>query len=194
MGSFPVIGIANRRTCSAVEDCFQVADQLSKRGIFEVRKPLLAAQQYLMSDTLADDVLYLTALLAEDQSMVVPRLSGIIPDCGAWIRSRSYVQPGTARFVFEFPRDICVEIYSALVSVGLQLTATSHLLLTELCRCTPHIFDLPSRQLPAVDVATLDAATRYICSLEIIKVQLQIWMVKEEELQTQLGGNQCFAA
>ena len=52
-----------------------------------------------MSDTFADDVLYLTALLGEDQSTVVPRLSGIIPDCGAWIRSRSYVEPGTARFV-----------------------------------------------------------------------------------------------
>jgi hypothetical protein len=45
-----------------------------------------------------------------------------------------------------------------------------------------------------MDVATLDAATRYICSLEIIKVQLQIWMVKEEELQTQVDENQCFAA
>jgi hypothetical protein len=147
-----------------------------------------------MSDTLSGDVLYLTALLAEDQSTVVPRLSGLIPDCGAWIRSRSYVEPGTARFVFEFPRDICVEIYSALVSVGLQLTPASHSLLTELCRCTPHVFDLASRQLPAVDVATLDVATRYICSLEIIKVQLQIWMVKEEELESQLGRSQCFAA
>ncbi len=147
-----------------------------------------------MSDTLADDVLYLTALLPEDETTVVPRLSGVIPDCGAWIRSRSYVQPGTARFVFEFPRDICVEIYSALVSVGLQLTAASHSVLTELCRCTPHVFDLSSRQLPAVNVATLDAATRYICSLEIIKVQLQIWMVKEEEFQIHLSGSHCFAA
>ena len=33
-----------------------------------------------------------------------------------------------------------------------------------------------------------------LCSLEIIKVQLQIWMVKDEELETQLAGNQCFAA
>ena len=147
-----------------------------------------------MSDTFLDDVLYLTALLPEDQSTVVPRLSGIIPDCGAWIRSRSYIEPGTARFVFEFPRDICLEIYSALVSVGLQLTTTSHLLLTELCRCTPHLFDPSSRHIPAVDGATLDAATRYICSLEIIKVQLQIWMVKDEELETHLAGNQCFAA
>jgi hypothetical protein len=147
-----------------------------------------------MPDTLADDVLYLTALLPQGQSAVLPQLSGAIPDCGAWIRSRSYVEPGTARLVFEFPRDICVEIYSALVSVGLQLTAASHNLLTELCRCTPNVFDMPSRQLPAPDVATLDAATRYICSLEIIKVQLQIWMVKDEELETQLGGSHCFAA
>lgn len=147
-----------------------------------------------MSDSFADDVLYLTALLGEDQSTVVPRLSGVIPDCGAWIRSRSYVEPGTARFVFEFPRDICIEVYSALVSVGLQLTAASHNLLTELCRCTPNVFDLSSRTLPAVDGATLDDATRYICSLEIIKVQLQIWMVKDEELQTQREAVQCFAA
>ena len=147
-----------------------------------------------MPDNYSDDVLYITALLPEDQSLVVPRLSGLIPDCGAWIRSRSYVEPGTARFVFEFPRDICVEIYGMLVSVGLQLTATSHLLLTELCRCTPHVFDSPSRKLSAVDGASLDAATRYICSLEIIKVQLQIWMVNEKELETQLGDSQCFAA
>ena len=147
-----------------------------------------------MSETYLDDVLYLTALLQDDKSTVVPQLSGLIPDCGGWIRSRSYVEPGTARFVFEFPRDICVEIYSALVSVGLQLTTSSHAILTELCRCTPHVFDMASRALPAMDVATLDAATRYICSLEIIKVQLQIWMVKKEELQPQLDELACFAA
>ena len=147
-----------------------------------------------MFDSHCDDVLYLTALLSEDQALVVSRLSGLIPDSGAWIRSRSYVEPGTARFVFEFPRDICVEIYGVLVSVGLQLTAASHLLLTELCRCTPHVFDMASRKVPAVDGATLDAATRYICSLEIIKVQLQIWMVKEEELQLQLSETPSFAA
>ena len=147
-----------------------------------------------MSDTLSDDVLYLTALLHNGQSMVIPQLSGVIPDCGGWIRSRSYIEPGTARFVFEFPRDICVEIYSALVSLGLQLTNASHSILTELCRCTPHIFDPSSRKLSAVDGASLDAATRYICSLKIIKVQLQIWMVKEEELQVQLSASQSFAA
>jgi hypothetical protein len=146
-----------------------------------------------MSDTLADDVLYLTALVPKHQTTVLPRLNGAIPDCGAWIRSRSYIEPGTARLVFEFPRDICVEIYSALVSVGLQLTAASHSSLTELCRCTPHIFDLPARQLLASDVSTLDAATRYICSLEIIKVQLQIWMVPDDDLASQLSGHS-FAA
>jgi hypothetical protein len=43
-------------------------------------------------------------------------------------------------------------------------------------------------QAPAVDGATLDAATRYICSLEIIKVQLQIWMVKEENWKRSLAA------
>jgi hypothetical protein len=81
-----------------------------------------------------------------------------------------------------------------LVSVGLQLTAASHNLLTELCRCTPNVFDLSSRTLPAVDGATLDDATRYICSLEIIKVQLQIWMVNEDELKTRVTALECFAA
>jgi hypothetical protein len=147
-----------------------------------------------MSDLSSENVLYLTALIAEDQATVVPRLSANIPDCGGWIRSRSYFDRGTARFVFEFPRDICVEIYSVLVSAGLQLTADSHALLTELCRCTPHLFEPSPRDLPAEDEASLDVATRYICSLEIVKVQLQIWTVKSEELENHLAGSQSFAA
>jgi hypothetical protein len=147
-----------------------------------------------MSDFNSDEVLYLSAWLAEDQSTVVSRLSGLIPDCGAWIRNRSYIEPGTARFVFEFPRDICVDIYGVLVSAGLQLTAASHGALTELCRCTPHVFDRASRTVPAVDGDSLDAATQYICSLEIIKVQLQIWMVKQEELDSKLSEVAAFAA
>jgi hypothetical protein len=147
-----------------------------------------------MSDSSSENVLYLTALIAEDQATVVPRLAANIPDCGGWIRSRSYFDRGTARFVFEFPRDICVEIYSVLVSAGLQLTADSHALLTELCRCTPHLFGPSLRDLPAEDVASLDAATRYICSLEIVKVQLQIWTVKSEELENHLANAPSFAA
>jgi hypothetical protein len=147
-----------------------------------------------MSDSSSENVLYLTALIAEDQATVVPRLAANIPDCGGWIRSRSYFDRGTARFVFEFPRDICVEIYSVLVSAGLQLTADSHALLTELCRCTPHLFGPSLRNLPAEDEASLDAATRYICSLEIVKVQLQIWTVKSEELENHLAKAPSFAA
>src|ERR1700679_4007208 len=97
-------------TCPAAEDCRCEADQDNQRGIFKVRAPL----HPFMSDTFTDEVLYLTALLREDQSLVVPRLSGIIPDCGAWIRSRSYIEPGTARFFFEFPPATCVGISSGV--------------------------------------------------------------------------------
>src|SRR3984957_15340037 len=98
-------------TCPAAEDCRYKADQDSKQGIFEVRERHCLPLDNPMPDMITDDVLYLTALLPEDQSLVVPRLSGLIPDCGAWFRSRSYVAPGTARFGFEFPREFFLEIY-----------------------------------------------------------------------------------
>lgn len=76
--------------------------------------------------------------------------------------------------LFEFPRDLCAEVYGALVSLGLQLSDRSHLALTELCRCTPHLFDSPYRTLAVHDAASLARATDYICSLEIIQAELHV--------------------
>ena len=59
---------------------------------------ILLTSEFHMPDTLLDDVLYLTALLPEDQTLVLPRLSGVIPDCGAWIRSRSYLAAWNGSF------------------------------------------------------------------------------------------------
>lgn len=121
--------------------------------------------------------LEIAATLPQGQSLVLPVLHGLICDCGGWILNRGLVEPGLAHFVFEFPRDICVEIYSAIVSTGLELTAGSHRALTELCRCTPYLFDVPSRTVTAVDQSSLDESTRYICSLEIIKAELNIQFI-----------------
>ncbi|HEY4051771.1 MAG TPA: hypothetical protein VGM27_33370 [Acidobacteriaceae bacterium] len=119
----------------------------------------------------------ISATLPEGQSSVLPVLHGVLCDCGGWILNRGFIGPGIARFVFEFPRDICVEIYSALVSLGFELTPASHRTLTELCRCTPYLFDLPSRTITAVDQTSLDESTRYVCSLEIVKAELCIQFI-----------------
>lgn len=132
-----------------------------------------------------NSVVELAALLPEGQWQVLSTLHGVISDCGGWVLNRGSTQPGLVRFVFEFPRDIGVEIYSALVSLGLDLSASSHRVLAELCRCTPYLFDLPSRTILAVDSASLDESTKYLCSLEIIKVELYVQFTK----QALDGGN-----
>ena len=97
---------------------------------------------------------------------------------------RGRIEPRVARLVFEFHRDICVEIYSALVSLGLELSSHSHRFLAELCRCTPYLFDLPCAGITTVDATSPDQSGNYICSLEIIKVELYIRFVALAELQT----------
>ncbi len=116
----------------------------------------------------------LAASLPEGHFQVLPMLHDVLGDCGGWIISRGCVEPGLVRVIFEFPRDICVDIYSTLVSLGLELSSYSHRLLAELCRCTPHLFKPPLDGVTAVDPISLDRSTRYICSLEIIKVELYV--------------------
>lgn len=132
----------------------------------------------------------LSASVPQGQSGVLPMLHGILCDCGGWILQRGVLQPKLVRFVFEFPRDICVEIYSALVSLGLELTPESHRKLAELCRCTPFLFDLSSRTVRAADAASLDESTRYICSLEIVRVELFLQL----DARGTVEGGDCDAA
>jgi hypothetical protein len=44
--------------------------------------------------------------------------------------------------LFEFERQACVEIYSLLIAVGLELSQSAHIRFTELCQCTrSHVRD-----------------------------------------------------
>lgn len=94
--------------------------------------------------------------------------------CGAWVLRREQAWNSEATLVFEFPRDVSAEVYGVLVSNGLQLNDRSHRILTDLCRCTPDLFDRPSRALAVYDAASLARATEYVCTLEIIQAVLRI--------------------
>jgi hypothetical protein len=107
-------------------------------------------------------------------------LHGVIYKAGGWILSRSYFEASTANVVFEFPRDISIEIYGALVSLGLEFVPSSHLALAELCRCAPYLFDLPARSILAADEASLEEATIDLCALEIVKIELDIQFGAEQ--------------
>jgi hypothetical protein len=132
-----------------------------------------------MDRSSANNTIELESSLPRRQILALPTLHGMIYDCGGWVISRDELRSNLSCLLFEFPRDVCVEIYSALVSVGLEMTAASHQALTELCRCTPYLFDISSHTVKAVDHSTLVAATDYISTLEIVHAQLMVQFVAE---------------
>lgn len=63
-------------------------------------------------------------------------LTGAIMACGGEMLSRRFHSDGSAAIECEFPRSICVEMYGVLLSAGLRLSRSSHMKLSELCRCS----------------------------------------------------------
>ncbi len=80
--------------------------------------------------------LEITAVSSVEPSHLVRTLSGAILGCGGWVLSRGTNDTGRVTFLFEFERQVCVEIYSMLIAVGVELSQSGHLRLTELCHCT----------------------------------------------------------
>lgn len=101
------------------------------------------------------------AISQEEPSRLVKTVTGAILGCGGWVLSRSATDSGLIDMLFEFERQSCLEIYTALVASGLELGRTAHLQLTELCQCTK--------------MAQRD------CSEEIVSVDLEIQTFGLEE-------------
>lgn len=76
------------------------------------------------------------AVSIEEPSRLVQTLTGAILGCGGWVLSRGANEQGTINLLFEFERQICVNIYCLLIAAGLELSQHSHIRLTELCQCT----------------------------------------------------------
>jgi len=76
------------------------------------------------------------AIALEDPANLVKALTGAILGSSGWILSRGANDTGTVSMLFEFERRACVDIYSALIGAGLELSQSGHIRLTELCQCT----------------------------------------------------------
>jgi hypothetical protein len=82
--------------------------------------------------------LRLCALSGVEPSRLLRFLSATIFDNGGWILSRTHSDSGV-EVSFEFERSGAVDIYTALVAAGLELSQDSHHSLTELCHCTRNL-------------------------------------------------------
>lgn len=76
------------------------------------------------------------AISLAEPSRLVQTLTGAILGCGGWILSRTANDSGGVNLLFEFERQVCVDIYTILIASGLELSQSGHLRLTELCQCT----------------------------------------------------------
>ena len=80
--------------------------------------------------------LHMNGVSVEEPSRLVQLLTGAILGCGGWVLSRSASDTGRVNMLFEFERQVCVDIYSVLVAVGVELSPNGHIQFTELCQCT----------------------------------------------------------
>ncbi len=83
--------------------------------------------------------LRLTATSADDPQRLLRFLTGAVLTCGGWVLSRSLPGSDTVEMSFEFARAVSLEIYSVLISAGLELSRDAHISMTELCQCTKNL-------------------------------------------------------
>ena len=96
--------------------------------------------------------LQMRAISREEPSRAVKSLTGAILGCGGWVLSRSASDTGLIDILFEFERHSCLEIYSVLIAVGLELSQGAHVRFTELCQCTRLVRNDCSDEIVSIDL------------------------------------------
>jgi hypothetical protein len=70
---------------------------------------------------------------------MLPRLSAILAECGGWVLDRRTTASTSLEYRFEIQLAGILDLYSAMVGMGLELTRGAHGVLTDLCTCRQHI-------------------------------------------------------
>ncbi len=96
--------------------------------------------------------MHIKATSEQEPDRLVRLLAGAILSCGGWILSRAATEDGRVRILFEFERGDCLDIYTALIASGLDLPASAHIRLTELCQCTRQQIKLCAAEIASLDL------------------------------------------
>jgi hypothetical protein len=92
------------------------------------------------------------ATTMEEPTRLISNLTGAILGNGGWVLSRGASDSGTINMLFEFERVCCIDMYTLLIAVGLELSQLAHLRFTELCQCTRSHFDDIGGEIVSVDL------------------------------------------
>jgi hypothetical protein len=96
--------------------------------------------------------LQMRATTMEDPARLIQTLTGAILGSGGWVLSRGANDAGTINMLFEFERQSCIDMYTVLMAVGLELSQLAHMRFTELCQCTRSHFEDCGGEIVSVDL------------------------------------------
>lgn len=83
--------------------------------------------------------LVLLATMPRFPRRVLDLLDRAVRETGGWVLRQGEVSEQCVDIDFEFPRLLCVEIYSALLATGMELCSDAHAQLADLSHCTQHV-------------------------------------------------------
>ena len=70
---------------------------------------------------------------------LLPQLSTAFVECGGWVLERRSVSSTAIEYRFEIQLAGILELYGAMVAMGIELTRSAHAVLTDLCTCRQYI-------------------------------------------------------
>jgi hypothetical protein len=74
----------------------------------------------------------------EDRQEIVPVLLNTMASCGCWLLERRELPPNATQFSFELQLRSVFELYSGLLSSGVELSRDSHTRMKSLCTVRDH--------------------------------------------------------
>ena len=82
--------------------------------------------------------LSLKSFTYDDRRLILPAVTDAMNNSGCWVLERKPLSLTTLQITFEIQLRSIIELYGALIAVGLELTRGSHLDLTGLCTLRRH--------------------------------------------------------
>jgi hypothetical protein len=88
----------------------------------------------------------LRAFTFDERRDILPVVTEVLSAAGCWLRERRFLSFSQVEFLFELQLRQALDLYSALIAAGLELTPDTHAELTGLCTLRRHNHRLPLTQ------------------------------------------------
>ncbi len=98
-------------------------------------EPLNVSQPSFLAEP---PVVHLRGRSFEDREEIVPILLNTMASCGCWLLERRELNPYAIQFSFEVLLRSIFELYSGLLSSGVELSRDSHIRMKSLCTVRDH--------------------------------------------------------